>query len=653
MNYLKYFLILISFTSLIYSQDINNPHQKVISYKLKNGMDIYMLADKNLINTSINVIVNVGSNVENKDNAGLSHLVEHIVFRDSNIPHNDYLDYFIDEGASDVNGYTGLYNTTYVTTIDSSKSYWIVENFSKMLFNKNVTKQDLKIEKAALQVEIGELTWFDYLKYYLSSFFSFFSTPDSPDIYTSDFNLQKQKEYPDHFIYRSNNKDFTFKEVMSHYEKYYYPSNMTLKITGNFDIDQMKKTIQNTFGSINKEGTYSAKEPPYNATLNNKAYTKYYIGYQEKNKVHIGIKYLINDFKDYQILNIYFRYLSNYLQTKLRNKLGQTYSVNRFNYSYLNAGIIGVTFEALHDDLDKNIQIVKDKIEKDLSYFSDKEIQKALEYAQANYDSLEYNTQEFMYIININEYMNKYHNINNISAYDMFKSISTNDFRDTLQKYIKPQNSYFYYIKDYYFFPFDNILLLFTLLFFTIFAYTKLHVIRLKQIKSFYTQRDIILSRRLSSRFIGFIKFLIIFFIATYLSEWFEYMIGSQLNIYDFYYTFDAPYNYIYTITSFIIFFIFFLFISKYIFRSIYSRIDVTKDKIHFVGSNISHIEKENISNIRDVKWSIKHFFKTYGFALLFYKPLVVIETHYGKSFYVRSSNSKHLKEDLLKWKES
>ena len=105
--------------------------------------------------------INVGWDVEDDENYGLSHLVEHMIFRDERIPHRDYLDYMKEEGASYVNGYTSRYITKLVTTIPSDKSYWVTKLFAQMIFDKKIDQSDIAIEKGAVQVEIGEKTWHD------------------------------------------------------------------------------------------------------------------------------------------------------------------------------------------------------------------------------------------------------------------------------------------------------------------------------------------------------------------------------------------------------------------------------------------------------------------------------------------------------------
>jgi len=134
----------------------NDPFKNIEYFKLKNGFQVYMLPDNHAEKTSILISVGVGYGDENDNNFGISHLVEHLIFRDARVPHRDYLDYLTAKGATYVNGQTNRFETYYTATIDSNKSILLVKSFAKMLFDKNITKVDLEAERGALQSEIKE-----------------------------------------------------------------------------------------------------------------------------------------------------------------------------------------------------------------------------------------------------------------------------------------------------------------------------------------------------------------------------------------------------------------------------------------------------------------------------------------------------------------
>ncbi len=185
--------------------EIADPYKKIAYFELGNGMKVYLLSDDKAVNTQISVEVNVGYDTEDAKSYGLSHLTEHMVFRDQRVPYHDYLDYIKEEGGIEVNGYTSRYKTKYITTIDSSKSYWIAQTFAQMLFDKQVIEEDIKVEKGALQTEIGEIQWHNKFLWDMRSFLEAIFPP-SEDMYEDEFMLSKPKELPPYYYAQENNK---------------------------------------------------------------------------------------------------------------------------------------------------------------------------------------------------------------------------------------------------------------------------------------------------------------------------------------------------------------------------------------------------------------------------------------------------------------
>jgi len=254
---MKYFLFIFFVSLKLFALDVVEPYKNMQSYTLDNGMKIYMLSDKQFVNTKISVEVNVGMAIENNENAGISHLLEHLIFRDERVPKNKYVYYLHEEGATYVNGFTSQYLTEYIATIESKKSHWLVKTFYDMIFDKNINENDLEVEKGALQVEIGDIKWYHTLLNHFYSFVNWMTDifPSTMDIYKDNFYFEKEHSLPIDFYFIKNNKKFTLQQIMKHYDEYYYPSNMVLKIVGNFDEQKMKETIYNSFGTVKRIGT--------------------------------------------------------------------------------------------------------------------------------------------------------------------------------------------------------------------------------------------------------------------------------------------------------------------------------------------------------------------------------------------------------------
>lgn len=631
------------------AKEITDPYQNINYFKLDNGLSVYLLSDEKAVNTQISLTVKVGYDLEDSENYGLSHLVEHMVFRDQRVPHHDYLDYIKEEGGTYVNGYTKRYETGYVATIESAKSYWITDIFAQMIFDKNVTDRDLSIEKGALQTEIGESHWYIKLLWSVGEFFKGIS-PVAEDFSRDEFSLAKLKDLPASYHAQENNQNFTLDEVMQHYRTYYYPANMTLSIAGNFSTPKMKRLIEERYGKIDSKGTLWTIKPPKNPILNHKPYRRFYEGADE-NAGYIGAKYILDDYRKYLILSSYTDNLAQRLQQQMRNRDGRSYSVNAYMFHDRHAGTSTVSFDGLNSEFQSNINQVKATIAADLEHLDDSTITEALNnYIQKYYASIEHDSASLMALIGTAKYLRDEHNITDRSSFEIFRSITPELFRETISKTFTPENSYSYIQRDYYFFPLEMIVISILSLILFFFVYFRLYRIDLIKEGIVYTHRDIIMQRRLSNRFIGFLVFLIVMMAASFSWEWIKYILFDALFGDPFYLlTIDVPYSYIATVADPICYMMIFVLMYRYLF-SYYARIDIVQDNIYAIGSRVKAYPRDEIKEISTVAWHPRYFGKTLGSAMRFWKPLIRIDMMDGGVSYLRADRAKHLEEDLNGW---
>jgi len=626
-----------------------DPFKSIEFFKLNNGLQVYLLADPKAEKTKVRLTVNVGYDNETDRNYGISHLVEHLVFRDRRIPYHDYLDYIKEEGGTDVNGYTKRYESGYVATIGAEKSEWLIKTFATMLFDKNVTDEDLRIEKQALQTEIDEPHWYHRPLYALKHFFEFIMPPRD-NIYRQDFGLPEEKDIPDRYHAQENNRYFTLNEVMERYKHYYYPANMKLFVAGNFNAASMRKTIETVYGTVEQNGTKKVVEPHFTPVLNNKPYARFYEGMPE-NYAYIGTKYLLDDYKRFLILSIYTDALAQRLQQQLRNKEGKTYSVNPYAFSDRNAGMQCIGFDGLNGVFSDNIAMAEAMIDSDRQGMDDKTIEKALKnYEKKYYTSIEHDSTTLMELIDMEKYLREEQNITDRTSYGIFRSITPEEFKKTVSESFAPQNRYKYITRDYYFFPMDTTVLSLFILALFIVVYIVIYRRELQQKGVVYTQRDIVFQRRTSSRFIGFSILLLTMILSTAVYEWIKYYLFKWISGDPYYlHSIDVPYSYMVTIVDAIFYMVVFFLLYRSIWHY-YARITVLKEQFVASGNHILVISKAQIEKVDIVSWRERKDGETIGTALRFWKPLVSLTTRKGKVYYIRASNAVHLKEDLEKW---
>jgi len=627
-----------------------NPYEDMEHYVLDNGLKVYLLPNEDAKNVYITMDVNVGMAAESKEKAGISHLTEHLVFRDQRVKYRDFYDLFKEKGATFVNGYTSNYQTQYLAKIDPGNGYWLAENFYTMLFDKNVTKEDLEVEKKALQLEIGEPDWTDYISvYFLKSVVDFLSDidPDNEyDLYEDDFKIETDKPDFERYrksLYRNNNKKFTLDDVMKHYREYYYPSNMTLKIVGKFDRSKMKALIDSTFGTVAKREGKSIKEPIHkDATLSGKPFIQRGMpgGYPNP-AISMGYKYIDNNMSEYMIIESYFENLADRLNRELRNKKGDSYSIYGDSTTTHNAGLGRITFYTHHDKFEENLNLAKDLLLKESrGEIEDETILKALENSRKYYDNVSTDVESLMYIID-NAIMQKaYYEKGYENPYTIIHALTPKTFRETIKRNFTHENFYMSTTRDYFWFPYEGPVILFLVIGSFIFL-TRKYALKVHK-------REIRLKRRLSNILIGAFVVLAALVIAAITSDWVEYAIIKllDLDLLSIKY-FGTPMDYLMMVMSIFLFIFIYVVIFKIFFKWYYAKLYVTKEYLILSGGNTKFIKLDEIDALDVVPWSLDKFRHIYGQGIFFFKKLLKIRTKDGKVYYLRAMNAKHLKEDL------
>ncbi len=642
----------ISIIILLFEFLLANVYQDVINYKLPNGLNVYLLPNKNSKNVQIEAVVKVGMRAESKENAGISHLLEHLIFRDNRVKYNDYYDLIKENGATYVNGYTSNYTTRYVATIEPSKAKWITKSFYNMLFDKNLTKKDLDVERKALQLEIGEPVWTDYISFNFFSKLGDLIEKLSPkldytlyeDDFKIDFKKHKWKRY-DALIYKQNNKKFTLDDVLKHYKNYYYPSNITLKIVGNFDINEIKNVINNSYAKLKKRNGKTLEYPIYkDAKLSHKAFIKKGMpGILPNSTISLGYKYIDNNMTKYMIIDAYFQDLASRLNRELRNKHGKSYSVYGASDNTHDAGLGYIRFYTGHKDFESNFKLVKNWLNKEANGdISDKIVKKAIQNSKKDYENSSVDTQTLMDIVDDEIYQKRFYKNSYKNPYDILNTISVKEFKDTIKKSFTKDNYYENIEKDYFLFPYEAFVLLISLI--------VIFFIILFKINRKIKKRDIVLKRGIVNWFIYILLIIFLVIITGIVSDWVEYglikLFGLDISkvIY-----FGSPLDYLFVVLGFILYIALFIFIAKWLFKWFYTHIVATKDMLYLVGFKSKKISLNDIDSLEVVPWSIDKFKNIYGFGILFFKKLLKITTKNRDIYYIRFKKANELKEDIQK----
>ena len=272
MKHRAFTLIIFFFTLIqcIYSQateiDLDQKltlNKAIIYGKLDNNFTYYIKQNvKPKKKATIHLILKAGSLMEDDNQLGLAHLIEHMVFNGTkSYPKNEIDDYLNSIGlqiGSDYNATTGFEKTTYkmeIPTDDISKLEKGLHILSEMV--GYATLDDSSFEK---ERKIVEEEW-------------------RSDLGKSKRLYEEYKEYffkDSKFLYRQPIgdieiiKNFSYDTARRFYNDWYRPDLMGIIVVGDFDPSYVKKIVKKYFSKLenkNNRPLPNALLPKYNDTI--------------------------------------------------------------------------------------------------------------------------------------------------------------------------------------------------------------------------------------------------------------------------------------------------------------------------------------------------------------------------------------------------
>jgi len=181
----------------------------VVAYKMPYVNSVY-----------IGIWIKVGSRYENKENNGISHFIEHMVFKGSKNRSAKDIAEEIDNIGGQLNGFTGKESTCFYVKVYNSYIEKAVDVLFDMVFNPLFKSEDIEKEKNVVLEEIN-------------------MNNDSPEDVAYDMlaNLTwkgNPLSYPV-LGYEDTVKSFDRDTIVKFYRENYFKDNIVISIAGNFD----------------------------------------------------------------------------------------------------------------------------------------------------------------------------------------------------------------------------------------------------------------------------------------------------------------------------------------------------------------------------------------------------------------------------------
>lgn len=295
-------------------------------HRLSNGIRVVLEPMEYVHSASIGIYVKAGSAYETRENNGIAHVTEHMLFKGTNKRTAKELATAFARIGGGVNAYTAKEETCYYAMVLDEHLEEVIELLGDMLVNSRLDSEDLKKE---LEVILEEIDMYQ----------------DSPE----DLAIEHLQEVsmPDSSLgYLISGKkevvsQFTKEHVKSFMEDFYTAERMVISVAGNFSSEKVLTLLEKQFGMIKPIGkkivrTQTKFHPAFSSVHKDTEQIHLTIGFQ-------GCSYTSEDKYAQDIFEQCFGDSDDSrLFQKLREDLGLVYSIYSFCNSYNDMGLFQI-----------------------------------------------------------------------------------------------------------------------------------------------------------------------------------------------------------------------------------------------------------------------------------------------------------------------
>jgi len=311
---------------------------------LKNNLTIVYESIPFVRSVSFGLWIGAGSRYETREQNGISHFIEHMLFKGTDTRTAEDIARTIDNIGGQINAFTGKECTCFYTKTLDEDLETAVELISDMLFNSTFEDVHIETEKKVIAEEIS--MYEDYPEEMVH------------DMLTEEVWSGNSLGYPILGNYYSV-AGITRDDILNHMRTFYVPENSVISVAGNFDEKRLVDLVEKYFGNWRSHNYCKiyAYKPWFNRSIKVKK--------KETEQVHMclgfrGVKQ--GEENLYSLLtlnNILGGGMSSRLFQKVREELGLAYSIYSYPTAYRDVGmftIYAACSPQQHDEVIRNIR---------------------------------------------------------------------------------------------------------------------------------------------------------------------------------------------------------------------------------------------------------------------------------------------------------
>jgi predicted Zn-dependent peptidase len=313
---------------------------------LKNGIRIVSKKMPHARSVSMGVWVNVGARDESELESGLSHFIEHMIFKGTRKRSAFQIAKEFDAIGGHTNAFTAMETTCYHARVMDTHTDTMVEILSDIFINSAFDSAEIDKERPVILQEIGMVE-------------------DSPEEYVhvlSGYNFWGENPLGRSILGSPNNIiQFDAQMIKKFFQRLYQPERIVIAAAGKLDHNRLVDLVQPAFETIKPGNGFPQRIPPQGCSVVD-------LTHRDLEQMHICLNATglsITDPRRYtfSLLNtILGGNMSSRLFQEVREKRGLAYSVYSFISSHGDTGMFGVYAGVAPKQAQETTRLVLDEI---------------------------------------------------------------------------------------------------------------------------------------------------------------------------------------------------------------------------------------------------------------------------------------------------
>lgn len=319
----------------------------ICRYVLDNKIRVVFEQNKHFNSATVGVWVGVGSRDEVKENNGIAHMIEHMLFKGTTTRTASDIAISTAVLGGNLNAYTSKECTSFYCKTLKEYILEAIDIIGDMICNPLLDEDDLKKEKGVVCEEIDMYN-------------------DSAEDYVHEYlQMKAWKNHPLGFLISGEKKivrKFTRDDLADFMSNYYVGENIVISVAGNFDKEEVLNQIEKSFSSL--------KATPKNANCVTKRTTPVYTPVhiekkQDIEQIHLNMAFEIPSFVDearyeFTIINaVLGGDVNSRLFQKIREDRGLTYNICSYGSAFSDTGLFHIYGALNPNQLEKVMKLIK------------------------------------------------------------------------------------------------------------------------------------------------------------------------------------------------------------------------------------------------------------------------------------------------------